>query len=179
MLLSLFSLYRIMMANSVQHKCTWWQRVQAIVWISGHLLYIVDTIDRVFNLFPTGRQFWKIKEHLEREEHILKEPRDFQQVRQKEVHKSTLRPIKTVYPKRKASIIFILSVHFFYTKNNYLLVFCTSKWNVIKCSPRCLHSKPTIKLDFNKNVVKICPVPILNIYSFLILFLDDLTRKQN
>lgn len=72
-----------MMANSVQHKSTWWQKEQATVWVSGHLLYIVDTIDRVFNLFPTGRQFWKIKEHLEREEHILKEPTHFNKLGKK------------------------------------------------------------------------------------------------
>jgi hypothetical protein len=47
--------------------------------INRHLLYIVDTIDRVFDLFPTSRQFCKIKEHLGIEEPILEEPGDCQQ----------------------------------------------------------------------------------------------------
>lgn len=46
-----------MMANAVQHKCISLHRIQTKVWINRHLLYIVDTIDRVFNLFPTSRQF--------------------------------------------------------------------------------------------------------------------------
>lgn len=45
------------MTNSVHHKVHNGREVQTKTWINNHLLYIVDTIDRVFNLFPTSRQF--------------------------------------------------------------------------------------------------------------------------
>lgn len=72
--------------------------------MNRHLLYIVDTIDRVFDLFPTSRQFWNIKEYLEQEEQILEEPVDCQTLEFSEkerVSQEGLNPMKTVRPLQK------------------------------------------------------------------------------